>query len=244
MISPSMSNEGKDFRKIYVIGDIHGRSDLLDRIVREIEWDLGSAMPSDCLTVTLGDYIDRGPDSRGVLDRLSRNPFSMPYVALRGNHEEMFELFLTNATVGKHWQLQGGLETLRSYGVALGLGQPGAIRDFGEVSRALNAAVPAEHIDFLSSLQLSLDLDQYFFCHAGVRPGVPFNEQAREDLLWIRDEFLLSNLNLGKIVVHGHTPVPQPEVRANRINIDTAAYETGHLTCLVLEDGKHRYLTS
>jgi serine/threonine protein phosphatase 1 len=104
--------------------------------------------------------------------------------------------------------------------------------------------VPPEHLQFLASLRLSLDLDRYFLCHAGIRPNVPFEQQSRQDLLWIREEFLTSTLHFGKIVVHGHTPVRQPEVLANRINIDTAAFASGQLTCLVLEGASYRFLTT
>jgi serine/threonine protein phosphatase 1 len=229
-------------RRIYVIGDIHGRSDLLDRMVGLIHDDLGEVPSEQCLTVTLGDYVDRGPDSRGVLDRLSNNPFRTTYVALKGNHEELFEAFLREPEVGRHWRQNGGLETLASYRVPVGPLMVG--RNYALASELLQAALPKQHSDFLSSLRLSLDLGLYFLCHAGVRPGVPFDRQNPEDLLWIREEFLLSRLDFGKIVVHGHTPTEQPEVLPNRINIDTGAFATGRLTCVVLEDGQHRFLVA
>ena len=236
-----MAVELKEYRRIYAIGDIHGRSDLLDRIVVQIQRDLTNVRSEECLTVTLGDYIDRGPDSRGVLDRLSRNPFPTRYIALKGNHEDMLERFLREARTGRHWRQLGGLETLRSYGVPV---VPEADSDFDAASKALRVAFPAEHFKFLSLLQLSLDLGRYFFCHAGIRPGVPLEKQTEEDLLWIRDDFLASKLSFGKVVVHGHTPVERPEVLANRINIDTAAFATGRLTCVVLEGANHRFLTT
>jgi serine/threonine protein phosphatase 1 len=235
-------SEPNYYRRIYVIGDIHGRLDLLDRIVQEIEHDLAIVPTEPCLTITLGDYVDRGPDSRGVLDRLSRNPFPTAYVALKGNHEELFEGVLLQASFEavQHWLKLGGLQTLQSYGVpvkpALGL------VDFSRALEALRAAVSPDQIKFLKSLRLSLELDRHFFCHAGIRPGVSFEDQRQEDLLWIRDDFLGSKLNFGKMVVHGHTPVLQPEVLPNRINIDTAAFATGRLTCLVLEGDSHRFL--
>ena len=116
--------------------------------------------------------------------------------------------------------------------------------DFEAASVALRAAVPPSHLQFLLSLRLSLELEQYFLCHAGIRPGIPLHQQSQNDLLWIREEFLASELDFGKIVIHGHTPVKEPEVRRNRINIDTAAFATGRLTCLVLEGPRHRFLTT
>jgi serine/threonine protein phosphatase 1 len=237
-----MAYDPATHRRTYVIGDIHGRSDLLDRMVGLIHDDLGGLPGEQCLTVTLGDYVDRGPDSRGVLDRLSDNPFRTDYVALKGNHEELFEAFLREPEVGRHWRQLGGLETLASYRVPVGPLMVG--RNYALASELLRAALPKQHSDFLSSLPLSLDLGRYFLCHAGVRPGVPFDRQNPEDLLWIREEFLLSTLDFGKIVVHGHTPTEQPEVLPNRINIDTGAFATGRLTCVVLEDGQNRFLVA
>lgn len=229
---------------MYVIGDIHGRSDLLDQVAQEIRRDLDRTGESaeNCLTVTLGDYLDRGPDSRGVLERLSRNPFPTQYIALKGNHEELFEGFLHDASGWEFWWQLGGLQTLNSYGIPVATLVVRA--DFEAASVALRAAVPPSHLQFLLSLRLSLELEQYFLCHAGIRPGIPLHQQSQNDLLWIREEFLASELDFGKIVIHGHTPVKEPEVRRNRINIDTAAFATGRLTCLVLEGPRHRFLTT
>ena len=192
------------------------------------------------LTVTLGDYIDRGPASRGVIDVLAGNPFPTPYVALIGNHELLMERFLADPAVGEHWRRLGGLETLRSYGVPVGDLMIG--RNFAEASLRLRDAVPAAHVEFLRSLKTSLVRGKYFFCHAGVRPGIALAKQSDDDLIWIRDVFLNSTVDFGKIVVHGHTPAPEPEVRPNRINIDTGAFATGRLTCVALDDEGHRFL--
>jgi serine/threonine protein phosphatase 1 len=208
--------------RLYVIGDIHGRSDLLDRIVEAITRDLKQNRVDKCLTVTLGDYIDRGPDSRGVLDRLIRNPFPCEYIPLKGNHEALFETFLIDPSVAQHWRRLGGLETLVSYRVP----------------------VRSEHLRFIASLRTSLLLGRYFMCHAGVRPGVPLERQEVEDLLWIRDQFLQSRADFGKIVVHGHTPAENPEVLPNRINVDTGAYMTSCLTCAVLDRDSVRFLST
>jgi serine/threonine protein phosphatase 1 len=231
-----------DRTRIYVIGDIHGRSDLLDRMVDQISRDLDASPASDCVTVTLGDYIDRGPDSRGVLDRLVRNPFPTDFVALKGNHEALLEMFLDDPTVAEHWRRLGGLETLHSYGVPVGNLMMGA--NYEQAAKALEAAVPDEHFKFLASLKTSIMTGKHFLCHAGVRPGVPLERQSVEDLLWIRDEFLNSRVDFGRIVVHGHTPSERPEVLPNRINIDTGAFATGRLTCVVLESAEPRFLTT
>jgi serine/threonine protein phosphatase 1 len=228
--------------RIYVIGDIHGRSDLLDRLVLEISRDLDAHPAGQCLTVTLGDYLDRGPDSRGVLDRLVGNPFPTGFVALKGNHEELLETFLRTPSIAAEWRLLGGLETLHSYGVQVRSLMIG--RNYEEAAEALRVAMPQSHVEFLTSLKLSLTADKYFLCHAGVRPGVRLSEQRAEDLLWIREPFLNSRADFGKIVVHGHTPVEEPEVRPNRINIDTGAFMSGRLTCAALESESVRFLST
>jgi serine/threonine protein phosphatase 1 len=229
-------------KRIYVIGDIHGRSDLLDKMVEEIERDLRASPRPDGLTVTLGDYVDRGADSRGVLDRLARNPFPTEYVALKGNHEALFEAFLDDPRIAFQWRHLGGLETLHSYRIPVAAARMGT--GFAEASIALRQRLPEEHLRFLRSLELSLCVGDYFLCHAGVRPGVPLERQRTEDLLWIRDEFLNSKVDFGKVVVHGHTPTLVPEVLPTRINIDTGAFATGRLTCLVLEGKSLRFLST
>jgi serine/threonine protein phosphatase 1 len=227
--------------RLYVIGDIHGRADLLDGVIERIRLDLAARSTSDALTVTLGDYVDRGPDSRGVLDRLSRNPFPTDYLALKGNHEELMTTFLDDSSIADHWRRCGGLETLHSYGVPVNFLMRG--RDYEIAAETFHQALPASHRDFLASLRMSLTIGRYFLCHAGVRPGVPLRRQSEEDLLWIREPFLDSTANFGKIVVHGHTPAEQPEVLPNRINLDTGAYMTGRLTCAALEGERVRFLS-
>jgi serine/threonine protein phosphatase 1 len=239
----AMTNKFEDQRgdvRLYVIGDIHGRSDLLDRIVDEISRDIESHPSKECLTITLGDYVDRGPDSRGVLDRLSNNPFPTRYVALRGNHESLFETFLQNPSTGDLWRGLGGLATLRSYGVLVN--EPIVGKGFEQASSALRAAIPNEHLRFLSDLKPSLTIGNIFLCHAGIRPGIPFENQSVEDLMWIRDEFLNSTTDFGKVVVHGHSPTEWPDIRPNRINIDTGAFASGRLTCLVIDGEPGRFL--
>ena len=228
--------------RLYVIGDIHGRSDLLDRMIAAICADLAANPVEECLTVTLGDYIDRGPDSRGVLDRLIKNPFPTKFLALIGNHELMFETFLRDPTVADQWRRFGGLETLTSYGVPVGSMMLG--RNYEQAAHALEAAVAQEHLEFIGNLRTSASVGDYFLCHAGVRPGVPLEAQSAEDLLWIRGPFLESRADFGKIVVHGHTPAEKPEVLPNRINVDTGAYMTNRLTCVALGREPMRFLST
>jgi len=143
-VKPSLLERGR----LYVIGDIHGRSDLLDRMAAAISADLAANPVDECLTVTLGDYIDRGPDSRGVIERLTKNPFPTKFIALKGNHELMFETFLRNASIGSQWRKFGGLETLVSYGVPVGSVMLG--NDYKQAAEALKAAVPQAHLEFIS----------------------------------------------------------------------------------------------
>lgn len=225
--------------RIYAIGDIHGRLDLLDRAIAAIVRDIGDHGPAG-LTVTLGDYIDRGPSSAGVIDRLYRNPFPTPYVALKGNHEDYLERFLTEPGVAEQWRRNGAIETLYSYGVPVADIMMG--RNYDAASKVLAEVLPPTHRDFVAGLKTSHATERYFFCHAGVRPGIPFAQQSDEDLIWIRHEFLASTENFGKIVVHGHTPASEPEVLPNRINIDTGAFATGRLTCIALDGDGHRFL--
>lgn len=227
--------------RIYAIGDIHGRRDLLDRMIEAIREDLAACPVEHALTVTLGDYVDRGPDSRGVVERLADNPFPTGYVALKGNHEDMLARFLRDPSAGREWSRNGGLATLHSYGVDIGPMMRG--RGYGLVAASFEKALPPAHLAFFASLHLCLSLGRYFFCHAGVRPGVPFANQSEDDLLWIRDAFLSDRTDFGKIVVHGHTPSPVPEIRPNRINVDTGAFITGRLTCAVLEADRPRFLS-
>ena len=225
--------------RIYAIGDIHGRLDLLEQIIEIIRVDMDE-LGGTGLTVTLGDYVDRGPDSRGVLERLSSNPFVTPYIALKGNHEVLFETFMADPSTGPQWRSLGGLETLHSYGIPVAPLLVG--RGYDAAAEQLRTVQPPGHSKFLASLKLSFDAGRYFLCHAGIRPNVSFERQSPQDLLWIREDFLNSQADFGKVVVHGHTPNEEPEVLPNRINVDTGAFATGRLTCVVLEAESHRFL--
>lgn len=229
--------------RVYAIGDIHGCAHLLDDLHGQIERDLRARPPADVRIVYLGDYIDRGPDSAGVLERLAQPPpAGIGRVLLKGNHEDMLGNFLADPKLGSAWRQLGGLETLLSYQVDVNeiLGRIG----FGGLAAELERRMPPSHLQVLSNLQTSVTFGDYFFCHAGVRPGVLLDRQNPHDLMWIRHEFLHSSHDFGKTVVHGHSPVERPEVRPNRIDIDTGAYATGHLTALVLEGADRRFLST
>lgn len=227
--------------RLYVVGDVHGRLDLLTELEERIKRDLATA-PVQVLTIFLGDYIDRGPDSAGVIERLSAEAFATPIRTLRGNHEETLLKFLNDASILDSWRDYGGLETLHSYGVNVGEAMRGA--GYERAQSLLASALPAHHKRFLENTEISFSIGDYFFCHAGVRPGVALDQQRADDLLWIRDDFLRFGGFFGKVVVHGHTAVLQPDVRANRINIDTGAYASSILTALVLEGGERRFLST
>jgi serine/threonine protein phosphatase 1 len=177
-----------------------------------------------------------------VIERLRQNPFPTRYVPLKGNHEVLLQAFLLDPDAAAQWRRLGGLETLQSYGVPVGQVMIG--KDYLEAARALAAAMPEEHFDFLASLGTSLTVGKYFICHAGVRPGVPLDRQTEEDLLWIREPFLASRADFGKIVVHGHTPAEKAELLPNRINVDTGAFMTGKLTCAVLDADGVRFIAT
>lgn len=228
--------------RVYAVGDIHGRLDLLDQLLGQIERDAGQAPDFLKYLVFLGDYVDRGPESSGVIDRLAAglSP-AFGAVCLRGNHEEAMQAFLTDLRAAPGWLTYGGDATLASYGVPAPA--PDAPPEhLMEAQRLLNLALPRHHRNFLSDLRSHLTIGDYHFVHAGIRPGVPLDQQDDSDRLWIRNEFLGSRSDHGKIVVHGHTIAPEPELRANRIGIDTGAFATNRLTALVLEGAARRFL--
>lgn len=222
--------------RIYAIGDVHGRADLLDKVLSRIDAHVATHPIARPVHLFVGDYIDRGPASREVLDLLINCSQGREMVFLRGNHDVFIGDFLKNPAVLRDWSRIGGLETLMSYGLRPPLNADAATQT--ELAKALERALPQPHRAFLNGLISSFTCGGYFFAHAGVRPGVPLKKQREEDLLWIRDEFLLHEEDFGKIIVHGHTPVRELDIRPNRINIDTGAYVTGRLTCVILEGEK------
>lgn len=223
-----------DGMRAYAIGDVHGRLDLLTILLERIEEDDGSRAPADTHLIMLGDLIDRGPDSAGVVEMLrSAAPSFAQLHPIMGNHEEML-LRMIDAPSGEEMAQfirYGGYETLASYGA------PETMLEIPEryPADALTAFVPEAHRDFLRTFVDSVRLGDYLFVHAGIRPEVPIDRQAPLDLRWIRREFLDSDADHGVTVVHGHTISAKPEMRANRIGIDTGAYASGVLTALGLE---------
>lgn len=226
--------------RIYAVGDIHGRADLLSALLARIDADLRANPTPNAMHAFLGDYIDRGPHSRQVLDLLIARKREHQTVFLMGNHELYAAAVLNDSSLLREWQDMGGIPTLLSYGVRpTDRSDPNA--DEAAVV-AFRQALPGAHRQFLSGLALSFSSGDYFFVHAGVRPGVALQLQSQRDLLWIREEFLLHEEDFGKIIVHGHSPTAEPAILPNRINIDTGAYATGRLTCLVLEGEQMRFL--
>lgn len=228
---------------IYAIGDIHGRRDLLDAMLAAIQADAAAHAAERRWLVYLGDYVDRGDDVKGVLDRLIAGPPpGFAQVCLMGNHEAWMLDFLAEANAGAGWLMNGGGATLASYGVRVGHGFGLGRSRLEKAQAGLIAALPPEHRAFLEGLELMWRAGDYAFVHAGVRPGVALDAQADQDLLWIRDEFLNDDRDLGAMIVHGHTISDAPVVLNNRIGIDTGAFATGRLTCLVLQDADRRFL--
>jgi serine/threonine protein phosphatase 1 len=228
-------------RRVYAIGDIHGRSDLLDRLLGFIHRDL-APYGGEATLVFIGDYVDRGPDSRGVIDILLDIARQLPCHFLRGNHDQAMLDFAADPGTFPAWRTLGGGETLLSYGV-----RPPAGSDWGVLSQArqqFDRAVPAEHWRFLRQLQNAVEIGDYYFAHAGARPGVALSDQDPQDLMWIRDEFLKSEHDFGKVIVHGHSPSGGPVRKSNRIAIDTGAYQSGRLTAAVLDGTVVRFLQS
>lgn len=225
---------------VYAVGDIHGRADLLERLLDRIWAD--ATCDANTL-VFLGDYVDRGPSTKAVIDLLTglERP-GWEIVKLRGNHEQILLEYLQNPDIYQSWRNFGGTETLLSYGV-----KPPVFSDAKELQRAqaaFVAALPSAHLAFLNCLETSYCVGDYLFVHAGVRPGIVLDRQVPEDMLWIRDEFLTSDAQFGKVVVHGHSPSEQPIVRHNRIGIDTGAYATGTLTAVKFFAEQRAFLSS
>ena len=216
--------------RIYAVGDIHGRADLMMEAIARIEDDIRRRPIEYAVEVYLGDYIDRGPDSRTVIDALAVRMVENGAVCLRGNHEALLEQFLGDHSAFEHWQQLGALQTLASYAV-----QPRNGETSADLRRHFLDVFPRTHQLFLQCLHNSYCCGDFLFVHAGIRPGIPIEQQAANDLLWIRREFLDSDQDHGKFIVHGHTPVPHPDIRHNRINIDTGAWKTGTLTCAAFE---------
>lgn len=232
-----------DGLRVYAVGDIHGRLDLLDRLLEDIAADDARRDAASTQIIFLGDLVDRGPDSAGVVERLlalSRGP--APTRFLMGNHEEVFLRVLAGDAKAMRFFLRiGGRETVRSYGFDAA---EYAALDFEALAERLIERVPAAHVAFLSSFEEMIEIGDYLFVHAGIRPGVHLAAQKTSDLRWIRDDFLDCRDDHGKLVVHGHSVTDEVDLRSNRIGIDTGAFDSGCLTAIGLEGSKRWFLST
>ncbi len=227
---------------VYAVGDIHGRADLLADLFRQIDADAAGRDASKKTLVFVGDYVDRGPDSRGVVEMLLHAlPGGFEARFLKGNHEAMLLDFIAEPDRLEHWRMNGGGATMESYGVDVA-GLLAADASPLVWHAVFTAKLPEPHLAFYKSLRLHVSAGDYLFVHAGIRPGVPLEAQDETDLIWIRGKFLDATEPFGAVVVHGHTPVDAPVVKSNRIAIDTGAVFTGRLTALRLQNGEQGFL--
>ncbi|MDH5771699.1 MAG: serine/threonine protein phosphatase [Rhodospirillaceae bacterium] len=238
-----------DGARVYAVGDVHGRADLLGKLLQKIIADFektkdkNGADYSKNVLVMLGDLVDRGPDSRGVLELLSAN---MPeeirknfeVIMLRGNHEVMMLDFIRGREDAYDWLGNGGMEALESYDI-----DPHG-REVDDLRREFKEKLPKSHLDLVRTMKLRKRIGGYMFVHAGLRPGVTLKNQNPDDLVWIRHSFLDSKVDFGFVVVHGHSIRREPEIRPNRIGIDTGAWMSERLTALVLEGESQRFITT
>lgn len=213
---------------VYAVGDIHGCLRQLKQVFRRIDQDAITPGAHKNIEVYLGDYVDRGPDSAGVIDCLIERSRTRHVVCIKGNHEDLLEQFSRGDLALQNWMAYGGSDTLRSYGAT-----PQLLT--GEAD-ALRTLIPPTHLEFIANLSSQFQIGPYFFTHAGVRPGRSLEDQSTTDLMWIREEFLDYEGNFGAIVIHGHTPSTAVDVRHNRICVDTGAYMTGKLSCIRIDE--------
>jgi serine/threonine protein phosphatase 1 len=228
-----------DHQRIYAIGDIHGRADLLAELLDMIDADAGACPSPKSRLVFLGDYVDRGPDSHGVVERLLTGLPDMPADFLIGNHEQLMLDAWADESRFPLWMGNGGMATQTSYQTMHPVADPA-----GGDPRKTEGLVPPKHWMFFERLKLYVAHGDYLFVHAGIRPGLAIPDQDPHDLMWIREPFLSHHGDLGRVVVHGHTPAEEPEFLPHRIGIDTGAVFTGRLTALVLEGDEQRVLTT
>ncbi len=242
-ISRSRSDvpRGPSGQRAYVVGDVHGRLDLLDQLLDQIHRDLDARRPSKALVIFLGDLIDRGPSSAQVIERLRtyRHDGVRP-IFLLGNHEEVLIRLAGGETdLIPGWLRFGGAQCLESYGA-----DPQAIAGAPAAAAlaSIRQVIPASHVEFLRGFADTCRFGDYLCVHAGIRPGIELDRQRQSDLRWIREPFLLDDSDHGFVVVHGHTISNGTDERPNRIGIDTGAYRTGTLTALAIEDDQRWYL--
>lgn len=233
-----------DGLRLYAVGDVHGRLDLLLEMERLIAEDARTARSATRI-VMLGDYIDRGPDSAGVVAHLAERRRIDGRITLRGNHETYPLEAIGDAEVMVRWLDFGGREALRSWGVEVdAIGEASILANAPEIAAAIAERIPAEHMAFLRETALMHRAGDYLFVHAGVRPGLALDAQDPTDLLTIRKPFHGFDGDLGVVVVHGHTPGSEPVIRPNRVCIDTKAFASGRLTCLVMEGAERWFLST
>ena len=232
--------KGPDGIRVYAVGDVHGRRDLIEAMHDRIGEEIARDGVADWRIVHLGDYVDRGPDTAGVLDFLTSRIAGEPrIVALAGNHDVALIDFLAHGDRTQMFRRFGGNDTARSYGTHVDF----ATAATAEAGRqALARAMPQAHLDFLSGLPRAVAFGDFFFCHAGIRPGVPLERQDPEDLIWIREPFLGHPGLHPKVIVHGHTPHDEAELMPNRVGLDTLAYASGRLTALAVDGRTKRLL--
>lgn len=232
----------------YAIGDSHGQLDYLRAVHRWIADDRARVGDDSAPVIHLGDYVDRGPDSRGVLDHLLGGlAEGQPWILLKGNHDRMMSLFLRAPEERDprrpdlHWLEDriGGRATLASYGVDVSPARP-----VEEIHTEARGMVPPEHLALLEGLRLSYCRGGVFFCHAGIRPGLALDQQVEDDLVWIRGEFHDDMRDHGALIVHGHTPVEHVTHYGNRLNLDTGAAYGGPLSAVVIEGAEVFQLTA
>jgi len=226
-----------DGERYYVVGDIHGRLDLYETLIEAIEADIAARPDTNVTVVLLGDLIDRGPDSAGVIARSKQWQGSRKVRILAGNHEEMFLQSFDDIEVLRHFLKHGGKETILSFGLSA---KEYRKLDLNELFSALPGLVPAESRAFVLGFEEMIEAGDYVFVHAGINPELPLEEQSRSDLLWIRERFLRHKGGYPKTVIHGHTIFDDIERKRDRIGLDTGAFRTGVLTALVLEGTAQR----
>jgi serine/threonine protein phosphatase 1 len=231
--------------RLYAIGDVHGCIEHLLKIHNCIRSDLKKHPVEDYRIIHLGDYIDKGPSSRAVIDFLVQlKQLDPKCIFLMGNHEEKFLNFLERPEdIGLDFIKYGGRTTIKSYGISARRIRK-TIRSLKNVFKLLKQYIPKSHIKFLQNLEFSVSFGDYMFCHAGVRAGIPLKQQSEHDLIWIKKEFLEHKELYSKVIIHGHTPFNKPQVKKNRINVDTGVATLGMLSCVVLEGKKHRFITA